>query len=104
MDLKLEGKRAFVSGSTAGIGFAIAEALVREGASVIVNGRTEARVAEAVKKLSAAGARGKVEGIAADLGTVDGVKIAIDKFPDVDILVNNVGIFGVVPFEKISDA
>ena len=104
MDLKLEGKRAFVSGSTAGIGFAIAEALVREGASVIVNGRTEARVAEAVKKLSAAGARGKVEGIAADLGTVDGVKIAIDKFPDVDILVNNVGIFGVVPFERISDA
>ena len=104
MDLKLEGKRAFVSGSTAGIGFAIAETLAREGASVIVNGRTEARVAEAIKKLSTAGARGKVEGIAADLGTADGVKIAINKFHDVDILVNNVGIFGIIPFEEISDA
>jgi hypothetical protein len=104
MDLKLEGKRAFVSGSTAGIGFAIAGALAREGASVIVNGRTEARVAEALKKLSAAGVRGKVEGIAADLGTAEGVKIAISKFPDVEILVNNVGIFGVMPFEQISDA
>ena len=94
MDLKLEGKRAFVSGSTAGIGFAIAGALAREGASVIVNGRTESRVAEALKKLSAAGVRGKVEGVAADLGTAEGVKIAISKFPDMEILVNNVGIFG----------
>src|ERR1700683_4397917 len=104
MDLQLEGKRAFVSGSTAGIGFAIAGALAREGASVIVNGRTEARVAEALKKLSAGGVRGKVEGIAADLGTAEGVKIAISKFPDVEILVNNVGIFCVMPFEQISDA
>jgi NAD(P)-dependent dehydrogenase (short-subunit alcohol dehydrogenase family) len=104
MDLKLEGKRAFVSGSTAGIGFAIAEALAKEGASVIVNGRTEARVAEALKKLKDAGVRGKLEGVAADLGTAEGVQRVIGKFPDVDILVNNVGIFGVVPFEKISDA
>lgn len=104
MDLKLEGKRAFVSGSTAGIGFAIAEALAREGASVIVNGRTDARVVEALKKLSAAGVRGKLDGIAADLGTDEGVNIAINKFTDVEILVNNVGIFAPVPFEQISDA
>jgi NAD(P)-dependent dehydrogenase (short-subunit alcohol dehydrogenase family) len=99
MDLQLKGKRALVSGSTAGIGYAIAEALAKEGAAVIVNGRTQKRVDEALKKLS-----GSVVGIAADLGTAAGVEETVARFPDVDILVNNLGIFEAVPFEKIDDA
>ena len=103
MDLRLEGKLALVTGSTAGIGFAIAGALVKEGASVIVNGRTEPRVKAALKQLQHSGTRGKVEGLAANLGTVDGVQQAIARFPALDILVNNLGIFEVKPFEQISD-
>lgn len=104
MDLQLEDKLALVSGSTAGIGYAIAEALAAEGARVIVNGRTDSRVQEAVTRIKASGARGKLEGIAADLGSVEGVRAAVKEFPDVDILINNVGIFEFKPFEEISDA
>jgi NAD(P)-dependent dehydrogenase (short-subunit alcohol dehydrogenase family) len=103
MDLKLEGKQALVTGSTAGIGFAIAAALVKEGASVVVSGRTEQRVKAALQQLPHSGARGKVEGLAANLGTADGVQQAIARFPALDILVNNLGIFEVKPFEQISD-
>ena len=103
MDLKLEGNHALVTGSTAGIGFAIAEALLKEGASVVVNGRTEKRVNAAVTQLQRSGARGKVEGLAADLGTADGVQQAITRFSALDILVNNLGIFEVKAFEQISD-
>jgi NAD(P)-dependent dehydrogenase (short-subunit alcohol dehydrogenase family) len=103
MNLQLEGKRALVTGSTAGIGYAIAEGLAREGTSVIVNGRTQARVDRALASLVETGVRGKVEGIAADLGTAEGVKAATDKFPDLDILVNNLGIFDPKPFEMIPD-
>jgi len=103
MDLQLEGKRALVTGSTAGIGYAIAEALAREGAHVVVNGRTQNRVDEALKKLKGAHVRGKVEGLAADLGTADGCNAAIQRFPELDILVNNLGIFEVKPFEEIPD-
>jgi NAD(P)-dependent dehydrogenase (short-subunit alcohol dehydrogenase family) len=99
MNLQLEGKRALVTGSTAGIGFAIAEALANEGASVIINGRTQKRVDEAIAKL-----KGKVEGIAADLGTADGAAKVAERFPDVDILVNNLGIFEVKQFQDIDDA
>jgi len=99
MNLQLEGKRALVTGSTAGIGFAIAEALANEGATVIVNGRTQKRVDEAVAKL-----KGKVEGVAADLGTAEGAAKVFGSFPDVDILVNNLGIFEVRQFEDIDDA
>ena len=102
MDLKLKGKRALVTGSTAGIGYAIAEALAREGAHVIVNGRTEKRVDAAVQKLKSAG--GNVEGLAADLGTAAGAEEAVRKWPDVEILVNNLGIFEPKPFEQIPDA
>jgi len=98
MDLQLTGKRALVTGSTAGIGYAIAEALAREGAAVIVNGRTRKRVEHALSKL-----RGGVEGIPADLGTAEGAAEVIARYPDLDILVNNLGIFEAVPFEKISD-
>jgi NAD(P)-dependent dehydrogenase (short-subunit alcohol dehydrogenase family) len=103
MDLQLVDKRAVVTGSTAGIGFAIAEALAKEGASVVVNGRTELRVNEAVNKLRASGIRGKVEGVAADVGEVGGTDQLTCRFPDADILVNNAGIFEVKPFEQIDD-
>jgi len=104
MDLQLNGKRAFVTGSTAGIGYAIAEGLLREGAHVIVNGRTSARVESALSSLRNVTGAGTVEGIPADLGTAEGVRAAIAKFPDVDILVNNLGIFDPKPFDQISDA
>lgn len=103
MDLQLNGKRALVSGSTAGIGFAIAEALAREGAHVIVNGRTQARVDAAVQKIEAL-KQGPVEGFAADLGTAEGVAQIARKYPDIEILVNNLGIFEPKPFQQISDA
>jgi short-subunit dehydrogenase len=69
MNLQLKGKRAIVSGSTAGIGYAIASALAREGAAVVVNGRTPARVDEAVGRIRAEHAGATVEGVACDLGT-----------------------------------
>jgi NAD(P)-dependent dehydrogenase (short-subunit alcohol dehydrogenase family) len=103
MDLGLEGKRAFVSGSTAGIGFAIARGLAREGARVVVNGRTETAVAAAVRRIGEeTGAT--AEGIAADLGTAGGVEAAVARLGTVDILVNNLGIFEPKPFQEISDA
>ena len=98
MDLQLAGKTALVTGSTAGIGLAIATALAKEGAITIVNGRTQARVDQAVKSSGAA------FGIAADLGTEAGVRAAIARFSEVDILVNNLGIFEVKPFEQIPDS
>ena len=97
MNLQLEGKSALVTGSTAGIGLAIATALAQEGARVIVNGRTRERVDRAIRSSGAA------DGIAADLGTEAGARAVIDRFPAVDILVNNVGIFEPKPFEEISD-
>jgi hypothetical protein len=104
MNLELEGKRALISGSSAGIGYAIAEKLALEGASVIVNGRTQQRVDHALAGLKQAGGRGRAEGLAADLGTAEGVRKAVEQFPDVDILVNNLGIFEAKPFEEIPDA
>jgi len=98
MDLQLRGKTALVTGSTVGIGFAIAQALAREGAQVIVNGRTQARVDAAVREIGH-GARG----IAADLGTARGAARVLAEVPQVDVLVNNVGIFEAKPFAEISD-
>ena len=103
MDLQLEGKRALITGSSAGIGYAIAERLALEGASVIVNGRTQQRVDQALAALARSGSRVS-EGLAADLGTAAGVSQALKQFPDVDILVNNLGIFEPKAFEEISDA
>src|SRR6266851_941577 len=103
MDLELDGKRALVTGSTAGIGYAIAEALAREGADVIVNGRTEERVEQAIQSIRTSHPQAKVEGLAADLGNADGVRVAVERLPDVDILVNNLGIFEPKPFEQIPD-
>jgi len=97
MNLQLDGKTALVTGSTAGIGQAIAAALAKEGASVIVNGRTEERTDKARR------ASGAAHGIAADLSTEAGVRTVTERFPEVDILVNNLGIYEPKPFEKISD-
>jgi len=103
MDLKLKDKLALVSGSTAGIGFAIAGALAGEGARVIVNGRTQPAVDAAVASLrSDTGA--EVEGFAGDLTTASAADELFARFADVEILVNNLGIFEPKPFEAISDA
>jgi len=104
MDLGLNGKRALVTGSTAGIGFATAETLAREGASVIVNGRTRERVDEALAKLRKAVPGAQLEGIAADVSGAAGCAQVVETFPDVDVLVNNMGIFEPKPFEEIVDS
>jgi hypothetical protein len=104
MDLQLKGKSALISGSTAGIGYAIAESLAREGCRVIVNGRTQKRVDTALAQLaSALGSAAAAVGFAADLGTGDGVAKTVARFPQVDILVNNTGIFEPKPFENVPD-
>src|SRR5580692_1689690 len=100
MDLQLRNKRALVSGSTAGIGFAIAESLAREGASVVVNGRSAARVEAAAKKIRESGVRGEVKTAAADLSTQAGVDALLRQIPAVDILVNNLGMYRPKPFEQ----
>jgi NAD(P)-dependent dehydrogenase (short-subunit alcohol dehydrogenase family) len=103
MDLKLKGKRALVTGSTAGIGAAIAVGLAREGARVVVNGRSQADVDKAVATLKAESG-GDLVGFAGDLGTAAGAEELARRHPEVDILVNNLGIFEPKPFEDIPDA
>jgi NAD(P)-dependent dehydrogenase (short-subunit alcohol dehydrogenase family) len=103
MDLNLKGKLALVTGSTAGIGHAIATALAREGARVIVNGRSQAAVDNAVAKLKAT-TGGDVQGFAGDLGTAAAAEAVARQYPGVEILVNNLGIFEPKPFEEIPDA
>src|SRR4051812_7289662 len=103
MDLQFRGKRALVTGSTAGIGFAAAAGLHREGASVVVNGRTRKRVEGAVGQIRGTGGDGQVSGIAADLSTSEGVDRLTRDLPEVDILVNNLGIFEPRPFDEITD-
>ena len=104
MDLGLSGKIAVVSGSTAGIGFAIAAALAAEGAKVIVNGRTEARVSAAIKAVRQRVKNADVRGIPADMGTSRGVETFLQQAPETDILVNNLGIFEVKSFLDIPDS
>jgi NAD(P)-dependent dehydrogenase (short-subunit alcohol dehydrogenase family) len=104
MDFGLKGKSAVVSGSTAGIGFAIAAALAAEGARVIVNGRTEARVATALQNLRQLVKDADVRGVSADLGTAQGVSAFLQQIPEADILVNNLGIFEIKPFLEIPDS
>jgi NAD(P)-dependent dehydrogenase (short-subunit alcohol dehydrogenase family) len=103
MNLGLQGKIAVVSGSTAGIGLSIATTLAAEGARVIINGRTEARVQEAIEKIRQRVPGSDLRGVAADLGTAAGVEAFLKKAPDADVLVNNLGIFDPKPFLEIPD-
>ncbi len=104
MDLQLKGLRALVTGSSAGIGYAIAELLYKEGATVYLNGRTQLRVDEALKHLHAsAGTIGTAYGLVSDLATAEGANKLISELPDVDILINNVGIYEPKEFAQITD-
>ena len=104
MDLQLAGKLALVTGSTKGIGHAIAATLAREGARVIVNGRTQASVAFARDGILAKVPAAKLETFAGDLASAADAERLVQAFPAVDILVNNLGIFEPKPFEDIPDA
>src|SRR5881392_2061708 len=103
MNLKLTDKTALVSGSTKGIGFAIATGLAHEGARVIVNGRSEKSVAEAKGQIEQAVPDARIESFAGDLSTAPAAETLLQRFPLVDILVNNLGIFEPKPFESITD-
>lgn len=103
MDLQLENRLALVTGSTAGIGFAIAQSLAAEGAAVIINGRTEARVNAAMASIRKAHPQARLEPLAADLATAAGAEETIRRFPAVDILVNNLGRYEHRPFEETGD-
>jgi NAD(P)-dependent dehydrogenase (short-subunit alcohol dehydrogenase family) len=104
MDLGLKGKIAVVSGSTAGIGFAIGSALAAEGAHVVLNGRTEERVTAAVDSILKKHKGAQVRGVAADLGKAEGVAKFVRQVPEADVLINNLGIFEVKPFADIPDS
>ena len=103
MNIDLSGKTALVTGSTAGIGYAIAKGLAASGASVVLNGRKQATVDTAVSKLSFDVKGAKVRGIAGDVSTAAGCKALIAALPDVDILINNAGIFEPKEFVDIPD-
>jgi NAD(P)-dependent dehydrogenase (short-subunit alcohol dehydrogenase family) len=103
MDMQLANKKALVTGSTAGIGFAVASLLAQEGASVVVNGRSRERVDEAVRRIRTERKNAQVMGISADLGTKPGVDVLTRELPALDILVNNLGIFEPKPFAEIID-
>jgi NAD(P)-dependent dehydrogenase (short-subunit alcohol dehydrogenase family) len=103
MDLQLKAKTALVTGSTAGIGLAIARALAREGASVVITGRTQGRVDEAIENVRREIRDVKISGIAADLATPDGISKCIRAVPTVNVLINNLGVYEPKPFEQITD-
>ena len=104
MDLKLNGKRALVTGSTAGIGYAIAQSLATEGAHVYLNGRSHQRVNKAIAEILQRAPQCQIEGIVADFASAAGAADVIARLPEVDVLVNNVGIFEPKPFADIPDA
>jgi NAD(P)-dependent dehydrogenase (short-subunit alcohol dehydrogenase family) len=103
MDLGLRHKLVLVTGSTAGIGFATARLFAREGARVVVNGRSEGRVSDAAAKLQAEVKGADVQGVVADLASMHGAQKLLREVPEVDVLVNNAGIFEPKAFEEISD-
>lgn len=98
MNIDLTGKTALVTGSTQGIGLAIARGLASSGARVVINGRSRERVDEAVATID-----GDAVGVAADVASADGAETLFGELPDVDVLVNNLGIFGAVPAREITD-
>lgn len=103
MDLQLKGKLALVSGSTAGIGLAIGSSLAGEGATVIINGRSGRRVDDAIATIRQKHPQAELEAYAGDLSKADTVQRVAGRFSDVDILVNNLGVYEPKPFEAISD-
>ena len=103
MDLGLTGKHALVTGSTAGIGYALAKGLAAEGAHVILTGRTQSGVDAALERLRAAVPEAKATGIAADCATADGAARVFERLPQLDVLVNNLGIYGRKPAFEIDD-
>ncbi len=103
MKIDLSGKTALVTGSTSGIGHAIARGLAAAGADVVVNGRTQVKVDAAVAAIGKAAAGGKVRGVAADVSTAAGCKALVAALPEVDILINNAGIFEPKGFFDIPD-
>jgi NAD(P)-dependent dehydrogenase (short-subunit alcohol dehydrogenase family) len=103
MDYQLTGKLCLVTGSTAGIGLAIAQALAAEGAEVIINGRTDDRVAEAIDKIRARQPKAKLQAFAGDLSKVEEVTEVEERFQQIDVLVNNLGTYEPKPFEKLTD-
>ncbi|MTJ80633.1 MAG: SDR family oxidoreductase [Telmatospirillum sp.] len=103
MNIDLTGKTAVVTGSTAGIGFAIARGLADAGAAVVLNGRRPDAVEASVEALRTALPGARIQGLAADLGTAEGCRALVAAYPDTDILVNNVGIFGLKDFFETPD-
>ncbi|WP_454782332.1 SDR family NAD(P)-dependent oxidoreductase [Legionella sp. WA2022007384] len=103
MDLKLKGKTALVTGSTAGIGFAIAQILAHEGATVVINGRTKDRVTEAIQQIKAHNPEANLIAAPTDLSLKKETEALVKQIPTLDILVNNVGIYSTKPFVEISD-
>ncbi|MGI5838691.1 MAG: SDR family NAD(P)-dependent oxidoreductase [bacterium] len=103
MEIRLDGKKAVISGSTAGIGYAIAEGLARAGAAVVISGRTEARVQSALRRLRDKVPNARADGVTADLSHAAGTDRLTAEHPQADILVNNLGVFGPKPFFAITD-
>jgi NAD(P)-dependent dehydrogenase (short-subunit alcohol dehydrogenase family) len=103
MQISLKGKKAIITGSTAGIGRAVAEGLVRAGASIVINGRGQTRVDDAVQEIRQAFPEGEIVGVAADLSTLEGVEAMIGLVPEADILVNNVGTAYLREYSGIED-
>lgn len=103
MDLQLKGKRAFISGSTQGIGFSIAVQLLNEGAEVIINGRNEEKTKQAQEKLQEQFPGSKISSIVADFSKQEEVSGLLHHLEDIDILINNVGIFGINDFYTVPD-
>jgi NAD(P)-dependent dehydrogenase (short-subunit alcohol dehydrogenase family) len=103
MDLELKGKSALVTGSTGGIGFAIARGLAREGARVIVSGRSDERVNRAIDTIKQKHGSAEIDGFVGDLGLAEAAAELTVRYSDVDILINNLGIFEPKPFVEITD-
>lgn len=103
MDLQLHGRRALVSASSGGIGEAIATALSREGAEVIINGRSEATVDKAMQRIADKSEQAQLLPLVADLGSLEGTEVAVEQFPSVDILVNNLGVYEAVEILDTTD-
>ena len=103
MNLELQNKTVFITGSTSGIGFAMAEGFLKEGAHVIINGRTQNSVDAAIEKLKASIPSTSISGIAADFKEANAVEIIKKSLENIDILINNVGIFSSKLFEETTD-